>query len=204
MNIRRPPAVAAWVLDRLGYTRANPALAGDLLEEIQSGRSAGWYWRQTFIVILLGAARNVAVLQWYPNAVAAGFIAEVAAACTLWRFHLPRPADSIWLGIRESVELLLVECALVVGLGVTRRLIFGRAAIDLKALFAASRSGVRTRSYVVASVSIERFAICLWGYCVLALVCGAPSLDVLIYSQILLLVLETLEVLWRMLNAEGT
>ena len=52
MNFRKPPTLAAWLLDRLGYTRQNAALAGDLLEEFQAGRSSAWYWRQTWMVIV--------------------------------------------------------------------------------------------------------------------------------------------------------
>ena len=42
MNRRRPPKLATWLLDRLGYTHRNAALAGDLLEEFRSGRFAAF------------------------------------------------------------------------------------------------------------------------------------------------------------------
>jgi len=51
MSFRKPPGVATWLLNRLGHASVNPSLAGDLLEEFQSGRSRGWYWRQILIVI---------------------------------------------------------------------------------------------------------------------------------------------------------
>jgi hypothetical protein len=42
MSPRRPPALADWLLDRSGFARQNPPLAGNLLEEFRSGRSAAW------------------------------------------------------------------------------------------------------------------------------------------------------------------
>ena len=69
MSLRQPPALAAWLLDRLGYTRQNAALAGDLLEEYRSGRSPAWFWRQTLMVIVNGIGRNAVVLQSYLKAI---------------------------------------------------------------------------------------------------------------------------------------
>jgi hypothetical protein len=41
VSVRRPPALPAPMLERLGYIRQNPALAGDLLEELQERPVAG-------------------------------------------------------------------------------------------------------------------------------------------------------------------
>jgi len=49
--MRKPPALAIWLSDRLGVTERNGPLAGDLLEAFQGGRSAGWFWRQALIAI---------------------------------------------------------------------------------------------------------------------------------------------------------
>jgi hypothetical protein len=43
MSIRKPPRLANWLLDHSGVARQNPPLAGDLLEEFRSGRSAAWF-----------------------------------------------------------------------------------------------------------------------------------------------------------------
>src|SRR5580700_894882 len=58
MNDRKPPRLSNWLLNHFGVGRQNPPLAGDLLEEFRSGRSAAWFWRQTLVVILTGLARN--------------------------------------------------------------------------------------------------------------------------------------------------
>lgn len=48
-----PPRAAAWTLQHLAG-ECNDALAGDLLEEFRSGRSAAWYWRQAIAAVLIG------------------------------------------------------------------------------------------------------------------------------------------------------
>ena len=52
MRTRQPPSVAAWFLEHLSASR-NDALAGDLSEEYQRGRSRWWYWKQVWIAILV-------------------------------------------------------------------------------------------------------------------------------------------------------
>ncbi len=46
MTHREPPPSAVWILEHLASGHRDEALAGDLLEVFQSGRSNGWYWRQ--------------------------------------------------------------------------------------------------------------------------------------------------------------
>jgi hypothetical protein len=53
-----PPPTATWLLEHLNPGGRNEALAGDLLEEFQSGRTAGWYWRQVLVAIALGCSKN--------------------------------------------------------------------------------------------------------------------------------------------------
>jgi len=96
MNGRRPPKLATWLLDRLGYTRHNAALAGDMLEEFGSGRSRAWYWRQTAMVIANGVTRNAGVQQGYLKAVLVGFAAQFLVAAALWRWDLPRELHAAW------------------------------------------------------------------------------------------------------------
>ena len=46
MTRREPPPIAVWMLEHLTSGDRDEALAGDLLEAFQSGRSNSWYWRQ--------------------------------------------------------------------------------------------------------------------------------------------------------------
>ena len=57
MRPHRPPALARWLLERLGST--DEALVGDLLEEYLRRRSRTWYWRQVLMVILAGQGRDL-------------------------------------------------------------------------------------------------------------------------------------------------
>ena len=46
-------AFAGWILEHFTFGSHNEALAGDLLEELHSGRSVSWYWRQVFAAIAI-------------------------------------------------------------------------------------------------------------------------------------------------------
>jgi hypothetical protein len=59
MIASRPPRLADWLLLRLASGPRHGSLIGDLHEQYGRGRSAGWYWRQSFTVIVLGAAADI-------------------------------------------------------------------------------------------------------------------------------------------------
>jgi hypothetical protein len=48
--------LATWMVEHLTFGPRNEALSGDLLEELQLGRSVAWYWRQVLIAIAIGAS----------------------------------------------------------------------------------------------------------------------------------------------------
>ncbi|HEY3706619.1 MAG TPA: hypothetical protein VGL22_16270 [Terracidiphilus sp.] len=52
-----PPPLATWMLEHCIPGQKNDALAGDLLEEFQCGRSNGWYWRQALAACVVGWVR---------------------------------------------------------------------------------------------------------------------------------------------------
>jgi hypothetical protein len=51
MKSSKPPALAAWLLEYFTPGDRHEALVGDLLEEFQYRRSAGWFWRQVLWAI---------------------------------------------------------------------------------------------------------------------------------------------------------
>jgi hypothetical protein len=56
--MKQPPAAATWLLTRLAPS-ASDSLLGDLQEEYESGRSPGWYWRQTLRAVVRGLAKEI-------------------------------------------------------------------------------------------------------------------------------------------------
>jgi hypothetical protein len=54
MRTSRPPLIAAWILHRFGAAPETEAIAGDLLEHYQQGRSRLWYWREVTVAIIRG------------------------------------------------------------------------------------------------------------------------------------------------------
>jgi non-heme chloroperoxidase len=55
MKMTRSVAFACWMLEHFTFGSHNEALAGDLLEELHSGRSVRWYWRQALAAIAIRA-----------------------------------------------------------------------------------------------------------------------------------------------------
>lgn len=58
----KPPrliALGTWMVEHLTPGLANEALCGDLVEEMEGGRSAGWFWRQVCFAIAAGVASRL-------------------------------------------------------------------------------------------------------------------------------------------------
>ncbi len=72
-----PPPLATWILERCTPGQRDQALAGDLLEEFQCGRSHGWYWRQCLAACLVGWVRYL------------GNRTSLIAFATLWSMLAP-------------------------------------------------------------------------------------------------------------------
>ena len=69
MSSAKPPRLAAWILQHFGPELNQEALAGDLNEAFQQGRSKGWYWRQVLAAIrwrrLLYPLLGSALIGWW-------------------------------------------------------------------------------------------------------------------------------------------
>ncbi len=166
MTFRRPPALANWLLDRLGNTRQNPALAGDLLEEFRNGRSAAWYWRQSLRAIANGIAHNGMALRPYLLTLSAAYTVQLAIALALWSSHFP-PAIHATRWMKVGLYVLL-QITLSLGSGLVDRLVVGVFGPDLKRMYCAVESGP-PRSTILALAAYQSFYHGLASYALCAL-----------------------------------
>lgn len=84
MTERAPPKIALWLLKHWGSPYQGEALAGDLLEQYQEGRSRAWCWRQTITAVLLARGRFIGALPWTAFArVLSYLLAETAAVLAI-------------------------------------------------------------------------------------------------------------------------
>ena len=165
---RRPPALAVWLLDRLGYTRQNAALAGDLLEEFRNGRSAGWYWRQTLAVITNGFPRHVRSLGPYLLAVSVGYSAQLALSLALWSAGFPRTATGS--GWRKVCLYVLMEVAAWFAAAAPMKWKLGQWSVRLRQSFHSAGSNKQKRATILALACYDSFSFGLWSYCLCAVV----------------------------------
>jgi len=194
MNSRRPPALPMWLLDRLGYTRQNAPLAGDLVEEFQSGRSPGWFWRQTFMVMANGVRRNAVVLRPYLLAICAGFAASLVLMSELARLDaLPRFHSIGWRAI-QLVTAFSSYCAV---LAVKLRS-FGGANVNLRSLAATTAAHFGRWNVLVPFAFLETLTLWLTSYCIVALPFRSPpSADVMLRSLAICFALDVVVSLAR-------
>jgi hypothetical protein len=68
MSERVPPAIATWLIERLGPVHHRESLIGDLIEQYRRGRSERWYWRQVVIAVLLARLPSVRSVLAIPKA----------------------------------------------------------------------------------------------------------------------------------------
>jgi hypothetical protein len=56
MKTSHPPRLALWILERFGPD--DEGLTGDLIEELDRGRSRVWFWRQVIGAVTMGPRRR--------------------------------------------------------------------------------------------------------------------------------------------------
>lgn len=114
MRLREPPTIASWLLKRFVPVYRSESLLGDLLEEYQSGRTSGWYWRETLAALIVTAKCWVRTgcsrrrLRVFPTLVAvSAFVVSIAALSLQYR-HLCPPTPTVLTG-----SIILGICAAV-------------------------------------------------------------------------------------------
>jgi hypothetical protein len=118
----KPPRPATWMLNHLAPPGCDEALAGDLLEDFNAGRSSTWYWRQVLTTTairwfrsladhrfalffaaawsLLSPAWQIAIVRLYHTSNLIGYV---------WR--LPWPWSTVCMFGLSLIECAIFPCA---------------------------------------------------------------------------------------------
>ena len=201
MSTRRPPALATWLLDRLGYTHENPALAGDLLEEFQAGRPAAWYWRQTLTVILKTPGRKR--ISWLcSKALLAGYLAQLPVVYYLWRSHTLPEVHGV---LGWTLALLVSAFALILSVVLRTVITGGRFLDDLRRLLWIQGNLAPVRRVAVIGLFVTAFGEGVLVYCFAATFQPADlkPLGGVIGAEIALLSLQVLRLCFWVLTPVG-
>ncbi len=96
MRFERPPAVAAWLLERFC---ADPGLCGDLIEEYRARRSPLWYWKQAILAVCIFPVAQIVEHKWLAlRAIFTGYVIWYVFNATLLK-GVVRP----WLGMDTTM-----------------------------------------------------------------------------------------------------
>jgi hypothetical protein len=168
MKGRNPPALAVWLLNRLGISAGNEPLAGDLLEEYRSGRTAAWYWRQTLMAILTALVRRVSELRLGLQVLYIGWAAQGGFLLTLRWLRVPIGPGSFVLGLATLMGVSLVCYA---SMEITARTLISRE--DLSAVEFGEQLG---RTVYPRVIAVGWFAIFMFvdGWIVMVMKIASP------------------------------
>jgi len=105
VNSRNGLEAPAWLLKTFGCSPNNEMLMGDLAEAVDRGKTAGWYWKQAIIAVVVGAfatlkGRPVTLLR----AVSAGWL--IFWPLGFASFNFVYPLALVMLGLDEP-DLLI-------------------------------------------------------------------------------------------------
>src|ERR1700743_2853289 len=90
MRYGRMVVLAIWCLEHLTFGCDQEALCGDLLEELQGGRSTGWLWREVLMTIGIRAWQKT-YQEAKPYALPLVFSAGWSALYPAWRLLAASP-----------------------------------------------------------------------------------------------------------------
>ena len=96
MSSEQPPVLATWLLERFC---SDPGLAGDLVEEYGSRRSALWYWKQAMVAVSVYPFSQILEHKWLAaRAIALGWVIWFVFNNTLLK-GVVRP----WMGVDTTL-----------------------------------------------------------------------------------------------------
>ena len=143
MRSNNSVALATWMLEHLVFGLDNESLTGDLLEELQLGRSTLWYWRQVLAAIAIGVccvARKFAV----PVVFSAGWTMLYPAWQFLARLLVVRVRPDQWASWLSWPSSALVQ----IGYGVVPGVLFVWVGFTVYLIFCV-QAGIEVRQHGV-------------------------------------------------------
>jgi hypothetical protein len=158
MKRSNPPRIATWMMKHLASTGSDEAIAGDLLEHFNAGRSAGWYWRQTIGAIALEWSRRVwmhrlrllfAVTWCFLSPAWTVLYSHVGGIGVLWR--LPWPWSTICFLLLASVVASLFVWLGALMYALLCRIVLGRVRLDRPGVAILSSAAVYTAANICAT-----------------------------------------------------
>jgi hypothetical protein len=112
----RPPAIATWLLRHLGCSPNTSAIIGDLAERYPNGRSRAWYWRQTFLTILVGFATELCAHRLLAiRAVLFSSLVTTASLYLTWLLSRSWIGGRAWLVPNRILVIALITAVLCAG-----------------------------------------------------------------------------------------
>jgi hypothetical protein len=130
MKSLQPPSLAIWLLEHLMPGGNDDALAGDLLEAYSQGRSAGWYWRQVLVAIMVGFSKELR-MRWITIIFAVTVCGAVPwqqlwyssrfQSIIVWGIKLPWPASLLYaIAFLVAFQAVILLVALSIYIGATK------------------------------------------------------------------------------------
>ena len=155
MSTTSPPPLAAWLLERLVSHPKRESLIGDLAEQYQHGRSAGWYWRQVLTAILVGTAKDIrACKRRAAGAVLIAWMVVIPWVESTWRLYLW--GSDKWFFVNSSG--VLFEFWVPFGGGLPFVWCVGSAATG----WVSARLSDRNRTAMIAASVLAQVPLSLW------------------------------------------
>lgn len=164
MRSTNPPRLAALLLQVFAV---DDAIAGDLDEEYQAGRSAAWYWRQTIAAVLAAPLR-----QFDPHELFAvqGMFMQIVMLALISVTAVFTVKVTAWLVYREGVMQMLLEPS------VARELLRIVVSFVAALLAGVAIARVHTRSRTAAVLAFST-VVTLWAFVNLYVMDGVGNLD---------------------------
>jgi hypothetical protein len=157
MSTTSPPRLATWLVEQLVSGPKRESLVGDLAEQYEHGRSAGWYWRQVLTAILVGTARDTrAYKRLATGAALITWLIVILWVESTWRLYIWE--NDKWFYTGKPSSGLLFEFWVPFGGGLPLVWCIGSAVTG----WASARLSDGNRAAMIAASVLAQVPLSLW------------------------------------------